>query len=169
LTGIEDSRTIATISDIPQVPAVYAMYGGRGSSRYAAYVGVAKNLRQRIIQHLINRDSSVATGTTAVGLHPDHVREVWWWADPPFADRATLLAAELVAFDTIEPALRSRGGIEQAAFQKYGEEEFKRSMTALFTSQPTGRLVLPTLQEALEKIADLEQRVRLLEAKLSGQ
>jgi hypothetical protein len=166
---VEEPKLVSTVSAIPQVPAVYAMYGGRGVSRYAAYVGVAKNLRQRIVQHLVNRDSSVATGTTAVGLHADHVREVWWWEHPTFADRATLLAAELVAFDTIEPALRSRGGIEQAAFEKYGNEEFKRCMTSVFSGPPSGRLILPSLQEALEKIADLERRVKALEGKLGNQ
>jgi hypothetical protein len=114
-------------------------------------------------------DSSVATGTTAVGLHPDHVPEVWWWEHPTFADRARLLAAELVAFDTIEPALRSRGGIEQAAYQQYGDDDFKRSMTSVFSGPPSGRLILPSLQEALEKIADLARRLKTLEAKVSDQ
>lgn len=36
-----------------------------------------------------------------------------------------LLAAELVAFDILEPALRSRGGITNEARQLYGDAEFK--------------------------------------------
>ncbi len=53
---------IKAISDLPSVPAVYAMFGGRGRNLYAAYVGISGNLRARINQHLVLRDSSIATG-----------------------------------------------------------------------------------------------------------
>ena len=52
------------------------MHGGLKS--YVAYVGMGGNLKQRIEQHLIKRDSSVTTGTSAVGLNTDHVRRVDW-------------------------------------------------------------------------------------------
>jgi hypothetical protein len=47
---------------VPNAPAVYAMYGGEGRE-YVAYVGLGDKLRRRVEQHLINRDSSVTTGT----------------------------------------------------------------------------------------------------------
>ena len=75
----EPMKTTATISSLPQKPAVYALMGGYGRNRYVAYVGVASKLRQRIIQHLVNRDSSVATGTSAACLNPDYVSEIRWW------------------------------------------------------------------------------------------
>lgn len=65
---------IRDIAALPRVPAVYLMLGG--SPRFAAYVGIGGDLRERVSQHLVKRDSSVVTGTTAVGLNPDHVREV---------------------------------------------------------------------------------------------
>ena len=102
---------IASISELPNSPAVYAMYGGHDRMRFVAYVGVADKLKRRIIQHLVNRDSSVATGTSAVGLNPDYVTEVRWWEHPRFNDWNVLVAAELMAFEVFDPALRSRGRI----------------------------------------------------------
>src|SRR3954464_15241917 len=94
------------IDALPPVPGIYALYGGKGR-QYVAYVGLADNLRSRIKQHLVNRDSSVTTGTGAVGLNADYIRAVGWWVDESFSDRTALQAAELVAFDVLEPALRS--------------------------------------------------------------
>lgn len=39
---------------------------------------------------------------------------------------------------------------------------FAAAARELFPDEPTGRLVLPTLQQALERIAELEQRVQQL-------
>lgn len=101
---------IQAIAQLPSVAAIYAMYGG-DTRRYVAYVGKGDVLRRRINQHLLLRNSSVSTGTTATALIPDHVREVVWWEHARFVESVVLQAAELVAFDVLEPALRSRGGI----------------------------------------------------------
>jgi hypothetical protein len=154
-----------TLAELPNVPAVYAMHGGEGRS-YVAYVGVADALKRRVLQHLVLRDSSVTTGTTAVGLNPDHVRAVSWWEHPDFGDRVRLEAAELVAFDVLEPALRSRGGITAAARALSTDESFRTIMTAVFQGPPKGRVILPTLAQALERIAALEERVAALDASL---
>lgn len=154
---------IFSVSELPQVPAVYAMYGGQGRGLYVAYVGIAGKLKNRISQHLIRRDSSVATGTSAVALLPDYVTEVHWWEYPDFDQRSVLEAAELVAFDVLDPALRSRGGIQEKAKQLYEDEDFKQAMKALFLDQKTGRLVIPTLQASVDRITQLEKRVATLE------
>lgn len=101
---------VTSITDLPSVPAVYAMYGGQGRSQYVAYVGLAKKLRGRVDQHLVRRDSSVTTGVSAVSLNSDFVTQVRWWTHPDFDKQDILEAAELVAFDVLEPSLRSRGG-----------------------------------------------------------
>ena len=62
---------------MPNVPAVYVMYGGR-DRKYIAYVGIGDELKCRVHQHLVKRDSSVVTGTSAVGLNPDYITEVRW-------------------------------------------------------------------------------------------
>jgi hypothetical protein len=162
-------RTVASTSELPNAPAVYAMYGGRGSSLYVAYVGMGGKLKLRLEQHLRWRDSSIVTGVSAVSLNPELVTEVRWWEHPEFTDKITLLAAELVAFDVLEPALRSRGGITAAAKQLYDKDEFKARMSSTFSAEATGRLVISTLQSALERITDLERRVTLLESRMQEQ
>jgi excinuclease UvrABC nuclease subunit len=58
---------VSSISKLPNVPAVYVLFGGKERRRYVAYVGIADKLKRRIEQHLVTRDSSVATGTSATG------------------------------------------------------------------------------------------------------
>jgi hypothetical protein len=160
---------ISSISDLPNIPAVYALYGGQGHGLYVAYVGVADKLKNRIRQHLVRRDSSVTTGTSAAGLNPDYVTEVRWWEHSTFADRYVLEAAELVAFDELEPALRSRGKVTDSAKQLYSDNSWRQEMFRLFSSEPTGYLIIPSLLDALDRIADLERRVELLENLLRSQ
>ena len=62
----------SSLTALPQEPAVYALYSGRD----IIYVGITGSLRTRIKQHLVNRDSSIATGTSAAMLNPDHVTPV---------------------------------------------------------------------------------------------
>ena len=160
--------TVTSVAKMPIVPAVYALYGGRGRGIYVAYVGIAKSLRGRVEQHLIRRDSSVATGVSAVNLNPDAITEARWWEHPRFGERAVLEAAELVAFDALEPALRSRGNITAQARALYADPEIVGEMRALFASVPAGRLILPSLAEALTRIVSLEERVAALESHLAA-
>lgn len=157
---------MTSIADLPSRPAVYALYGGRGRGLHVAYVGTARDLRSRITQHLIRRDSSIATGATVVTLNAALVTQVRWWEHPDFADETYLLAAELVAFDALEPVLRSRGQPQEQARQLYADPQFYSQMRAAFADEPTGQLTLPTLQDALERIATLEERLNALEAQL---
>jgi len=154
---------ITAIDELPAAPAVYALYGGRDGLAYVAYVGMARNLRTRIRQHLVTRDSSVTTGVSAVGLRPEYVTEVRWWEHQQFEDKAALGGAELVAFDILEPALRSRGGISADATSHYNDEGFKRTMKEIFGGQPTGKLRLPDvktlLQEVLGRLSKLEKHI----------
>jgi hypothetical protein len=159
-------KTLHSLSELPTKPSVYAMYGGRGRGQYCAYVGIADNLKRRVMQHLVRRDSSIATGTSAVVLNPDYVTEVRWWEHEGFSERPFLEAAELVAFDLLQPALRSRGATQEQARQLYGDGQFRERMRSLFSGDPNGRAVILTLQDALERIAALEKKVEELEAQL---
>ncbi len=160
-------RMLTSISELPNVPAVYALYGGRGPGVYVAYVGITDALQRRIIQHLVARDSSITVGTSAVGLNPDYVTEVRWWEHPEFKERSVLEAAELVAFDMLDPALRSRSNIRRQARQLYADEEFRQKMRSLLAGEPAGRLCILTLQDAIEKIAEIEKRLQALEKRLA--
>ena len=157
---------LSSIAQLPNVPSVYAMFGGENRRSYVAYVGMAGKLKQRVTQHLVRRDSSVATGASAVTLNPDYITEVRWWEHSDFAQRHVLEAAELVAFDILDPALRSRGAIQDKAKQLYENEEFRKQMRSLFQGEPSGCLSIPTLREALKRISALEKRLAEMEKRL---
>jgi hypothetical protein len=77
-----------------------------------------------------------------------------------------LEAAELVAFDVLEPALRSRGAITDRAKQLYADSEFREKVRQIFSGDPSGRLVIPTMQQALQKLDDFEKRLMAVEKRL---
>jgi hypothetical protein len=150
---------VSSVSKLPNVFAVYVLYGGKDP----AYVGVTDKLRNRVEQHLVKRDSSVATQTSAVCLNPDCVTEVRWWEHTLFASRDQLEAAELVAFSFFEPVYRGRGNPSKRAAELSGEDEFQAEMKRLFSGEATGQLTILTLQDALSRIDKLEERVKALE------
>lgn len=155
-------KTIHSVYDLPSVPAVYVMYGGR-DRKYIAYVGIGDDLKRRVQQHLVKKDSSVVTGTSAVVLNPDYVTEVKWWEDPIFSSRNNLFAAELVAFDYFDPALRSRGNIPKDAVMISQDETFVEKMRNLFSGKPNGKLVLSNVETLMKRIEALENRVQDIE------
>ena len=61
-------------------------------------------------------------------------------------------AAELVAFDVLEPALRSRGGITHRARQLFQDRELREQMKAVFAGEGTGRLRIRSLSQAWQRI-----------------
>ena len=159
------SLEVKTFSEIPNVPAVYALCGGailhRGT--YIAYVGHTDDLRTRINDHLIARKTAIQTGLSAVSLNPENVVEVRWWEHPSFSERTIREAAELVAFEVLNPALRSLAPELKRARRAYDDRSFRDEMTSLLSGEPTGRFVVPSLRGALERIEALERRVSALE------
>lgn len=124
-------RALLWITDLPDCPALYALCGGMGKRVHVAYVGITDSLKRRAAQHLLSRDSSVATGTSAVGINPDYVTEIRWWEHRRFSKPAAREAAELVAFAALDPALRSRKPIGKAAGELYKNRRFRREMEVL--------------------------------------
>jgi hypothetical protein len=152
------------LSDVPNVPAVYVLFGGRGKKLHVAYVGESKKLKNRMSQHLVGRDSSVSTLTSATGLISDFVSEFEWYENPKFQDDDVRHAAELVAFDVFKPILRSKSYKRSKSSELYKDEAFRVEMKNLFwRTPPSGKVVIPTLQDALDKIKMLEKRVAELE------
>lgn len=66
----------------------------------------------------------------------------------------------MVALDLVDPALRSRGAPKEKARELYETASFQQEMRALFSGGPAGRLVLPTMDDALERIAKLDHRLQ---------
>lgn len=153
---------------VPRKPGIYAMYGGLPPRTWVAYVGQAGNVAQRLAQHLDRRSSSVATGTSAVGLNVDYVAYVAWWLHPSFSDKTHRLAAELVAFGVLEPALRSRGGIGQPAVDLAQDPRFAHEIGVLLRGEPSGRYRPPALPDLADRVAELEARLGKLEGLLRG-
>jgi len=157
---------VKTFSEIPNVPAVYALCGGATLHRgtYIAYVGHTHNLRKRINDHLIARETRVITGLSAVSLNPDHVVEVRWWEHPSFGERTFHEAAELIAFEELKPALRSLAQELKGARQTLEDRSFPADeIRSLLSGDETGRFVVPSLRGALERIEELERRLSALE------
>ena len=135
------------------------MYGGAQTRKYVAYVGITGSLKERITQHLVRRDSSITTGATAVSLNPEKVTEIRWWHHEGFSDGNFLAAAETVAFEVLDPVLRSRGNITEKAKEITSSSEFNVQIRKLLEGEPTGNLVIPNLKSALDKIAELERKL----------
>lgn len=150
------------LSEMPSKPAVYALMGGRGRSKNVAYIGIADNLKQRITQHIIRRDSSITTGASVVVINPDKISEVWWWITPIFNDRGSLEAAEEVASQILKPILRSQGKLTDRARTHLASPSFFNEMKTLFSGQPTGTIALVNHDNIIERVEVLEEEVKRL-------
>jgi hypothetical protein len=151
---------------LPNCPALYALYGGTGRHAYVAYVGITDKLKRRVAQHLLTRDSSAATGTSATGINPDYVTEIRWWEHRRFSKPAAREAAELVAFKLLDPALRSRKSIGKAAQELLKNSRFRKEMEMLFKKKPTGYLRIPSLEQVARRLSAFEDRLDRIEERL---
>ena len=159
-------RDFSKIYNLPNVPAVYAFYSGGRGPQHVTYVGTAGKLKPRIMQHLMRRDSSVTTGTSAASLNPDYVTNLSWWEHQDFEDTEKLKAAEMVAFEVLNPVLRSRGAVNRSALQLLSDKAFYEEIKDLFESNPTGRIKFPSLSDMIGRINELEERIQQIEISL---
>ena len=116
----------------------------------------------------MSRDSSASTGTSATGINAEYVTEIWWWEHPRFSELPVREAAELVAFDLLNPALRSRKGIGKAAQKLCESSRFRKEMGKLI-KKPTGRLTLPSLDRVWRRLSAVEDRLATVEEQLKSQ
>lgn len=149
-----------SVGVIPRAPGVYAVYDMNGA---AAYVGISKDLRSRIDQHFNRRDSSVTTAVTATVLNPDKVSRVRWWRHKLFSSRDNLEAGEIVAFEILNPSLRSRGGITDRAKAIASDGKFRKEMESLFAGPAQGEYTPRNLDNLAEVVERLAARLEALE------
>ena len=152
-------RDFSTVYSLRNIPAAYALYAGGKGPTYVAYVGITGRLKERIIEHLIRRDSSVTKATAAVNLKPDYVTKLRWWEHSDFNNPTMLKAAEVVAFDVLNPVLNSRGRIDNAARDLLSKKTFVNKMRKLFESDSNGRIDFYSLTDAMDRIKALERRL----------
>jgi hypothetical protein len=70
----------------------------------------------------------------------------------------------LVAFEILDPVLRSRvSGPARAKQILEDDEDFRKTMRSMFAGEPAGLLPIPTLQDALVRLAEVERRLTALE------
>lgn len=149
-----------SLRSIPKTAGIYAMYDRSGG---VAYVGLSTNLRGRIEQHMIRRDSSAATGVSATVLNPDKVARICWWLNPRFSDRAYREAAEVVAFEVLNPSLRSRGKVTNHAKPILEDQTFRDEMARLFRGDSSGVFYPKTFDNLADLVLKLEKSVSELE------
>jgi len=154
-----------SFADIPKWEGIYAFYDGDPNTVACAYVGESSNLNARIRQHLVLRNSSVTTGSAAVGLRADLIRYAQWWEHEDFTDKTTRLGAELVAFEALGPTLRSRARVRPEAQALFDSTAFRERMTTLFY-EPAGQLRVLGLVDLVNTVADLSERLRALEERV---
>ncbi|HUZ00642.1 MAG TPA: hypothetical protein VMU89_09850 [Thermomicrobiaceae bacterium] len=157
---------VSSVADLPDIPAVYGLHDRRTGT--LIYLGETGNLRARIKQHLVSRDSSVVTGAFAASINPDLVGEVRWWEHVELGDRPGREAAELVAVALLNPVLRDRDRPQSASVTRFEDRGFRSRMEGLFQSPATGRMVVPTLQEALARIAAIESELAQIRERLAA-
>ena len=161
------TRSFDEIKHLPQFPGIYGFKGPNDNQGDYSYIGLSNKLRERVSQHLLKRDSSVATGASAISLNPDKIAECHWWIHETFGEREYLEAAELIAFEIFNPTLVSRGSPSSSALQISKDEEFRKQMEELFSNVPSGYIIFYDLSWAVTKIKELENEIFELKKKLS--
>jgi hypothetical protein len=106
------------------------------------------------------------TGASAVCLQPAMIGGVWWWTDPALADVTRRRAAELVAFDVVEPNITSRAGISPAAQTLSREPDFRAWCEDLFRRQ-RHELTFMGVGDLARELRALQARIASLEAELA--
>ena len=149
-----------SFTSIPTEAGIYAMHD---QNKNVAYVGHSRNLRRRIREHMDRRNTSVTTGVSTTTLNPDKVGHICWWLDPRFSDEAYREAAEVVAFEVLNPSLRSRGNVTKQAKPILEDRTFCDEMARLFRSKPSGVFYPKTFDNLADLVLELHNRVSELE------
>ena len=59
-------RSFDEIKHLPQFPGIYGFKRPNNIQDNYSYIGLSNKLRESVSQHLLKRDSSVATGASAI-------------------------------------------------------------------------------------------------------
>ena len=160
-------RSFDEIKHLPQFPGIYGFKRLNNIQDNYSYIGLSNKLRERVSQHLLKRESSVATVATAISLNPDKIAECHWWIHESFGAREYLEAAELIAFERFNPTLVSRGSPSTKALDISNNEDFKKQMEKLFSNVPSGYIKFYDLSWAVNKIKQLENEILELKKVIS--
>jgi hypothetical protein len=158
---------IPRLTDLPTNPAIYTLHGGKKGNIFVAYVGIGDNLRNRIIQHMVRRDSSITTGTGIITLNPDCITEIRWWNHPRFEKREVLEATEVIGFEVFDPVLRGRAKLSEKARILLSDPRFREDTVSLLQEKHSGSMKFLDYQDLIEKIGELENKIEGIESKVT--
>jgi hypothetical protein len=85
-----------------------------------------------------------------------------------FELKTNLLAAEIIAFKVLNPALRSRGKPSTSAQMICEQREFKAEIIALFAGRPAGTYMPKNLDNLSAIVIELSKRLDKLEKDREG-
>jgi hypothetical protein len=154
-------RTVTSIWDLPDVPAVYALYGRSAERERLLFVGVAESLFERLLEQLVIPSLHFRTPGAGMFMQPGYVGEVRWWEHERFASSEALRAAEFVASELLGPLFTSRRPSSPRARDLFAVDAFRAEMRSVFEGEPSGRALLPTLDELGRRLARIEERLGL--------
>jgi hypothetical protein len=146
----------------PDSPGIYCLY----ENKDVIYVGLSGKLKGRLKEHFIRRDSSITTKVGAASLNPEYVTRIVWWTSAEFEDRSYLEATELVAFDHLNPVIRSRGRPSEKA-KKLLNREMRKKIVETLEREPDGEIILSSMQDLIERLETLESKLAKLDSKYS--
>jgi len=158
-------RPLNSVWQLPAVRAVYALYGAAGDQARLIFVGFAESLLERTLEQLVVPNLRYRSPSTTLFLQPGYVRELRWWEHPRLAAADALRAGEFVASELLHPLLSSRQPSSATARTLSTDERFREEMRALFLGEPSGSLILPTLDDLLERLRRIEGRLASKEAR----
>jgi len=142
------TRSFDEITNLPQDPGIYGLKSPTDGEGSYSYVGLSKEIKNRVREHLLRRDSSVTTGASATSLNPDKIEKCHYWTHKKFFEKEYLEAAELIAFKILNPILGSRGSPSSNA-KEFQDKEFISQMEELFSGRPTGSVSFPDISWAV--------------------
>jgi hypothetical protein len=152
-------RPLTSVWQLPDVRAVYALHGASADELRPVFFGFAESLLERVVEQLVVPNLRPRPPFAILFMQPGYVREIRWWEHPRFEDLDALRAAEFVASELLMPLLSSRRPSTAAARTLSTDEGFRQLMSGLVLGEPSGRLFLPTLEDILDRLGRIEQRL----------
>jgi hypothetical protein len=156
-------ETVFFPHEVPELPAVFVAFAHKGGVERVVHIGVASNVH-KALSTLLEKQ----TRDFLAGGNSSQFSEVRWWLHDDFHDPVVLEAAGLVALDAFDRKVHKRPQINPAAWKLHNEATFCIRMASEFSGKAHGRLVVPSLAQALRRLSAVEQRLRQLENRLQA-
>ena len=152
-------RSFDEVKHLPQLPGINGFKRPNNIQDNYSYIGLSNKLRESVSQHLLKRDSSIATGSSDISLNQENIAEYHWRINESFGIREYWEAAELIAFERFNLTLVSRVTPSTRALEISNDEVFKKQMDKLFSNVPSGYINFHDLSWAINKIKELENEI----------